>query len=456
MHRILRSTSVRLALGYAGLFVISSMALIGLVWWNTTGYLDRETDAVIAADIRAIGDRLQDFGLAGAVQTMNERVLEDADKKAIYLLTDPGLRPLAGNVDAWPAEIGLKPGWHEADLVFRDKLHATRLLHVVLRGNFHLLVGRDVQERAAMRGLFLRSFGWAVLAALGFAAAGGFMIRRAVLRRIDRINRTTTAIVQGDLGKRVALRDAEDEFDQLAQTINSMLDQIQQLIEGVRNVSNAVAHDLRTPLAELRARLESLLRGRPSSRQMLDEISEAVGDIDRLIGIFNALLRLAEIDSGLQRAGFVTVNLSELAADMAELYAPSAEDRNIRLTLDATAELKAQGDPQLLSQAIGNLIDNAVKFTPRGGVISLAVRQGGDGWPEIEVADSGPGIPEEERRRVIQRFYRSDVARGTRGAGLGLNLVDAVVRLHGGSLILADNFPGLRATVRLPSRIKQN
>src|SRR3546814_533904 len=163
MLKYLRSTSLRLALGYAGLFLVSSMALIGLVWWNTTGYLDRETDAVIAADIRAIGDRLQDFGLAGAIQTVNERVLADADKKAIYLLTDPVLTPLAGNVDAWPAEIGRQPGWHEVDLVYQNRLHATRLLHVVLRGNFHLLVGRDVQERVAMRGLFLRSFGWAVI-----------------------------------------------------------------------------------------------------------------------------------------------------------------------------------------------------------------------------------------------------------------------------------------------------
>ncbi len=451
MLKLLRSTSVRLALGYAGLFIVSSMLLIGLVWWNTTGYLDRETDAVITADIRAVGDRLQDFGLAGAVQTMNERVLADADQKGIYLLTDPGMRPLAGNVEAWPAEIGLQPGWHEVDLVYKNKLHATRLLHVVLRGNFHLLVGRDVQERAAMRDLFLRSFGWAVLVALAFAAAGGFMIRRAVLRRIDRINRTTTAIVQGDLGQRVALRDAEDEFDQLAQTINSMLDQIQHLIEGVRNVSNAVAHDLRTPLAELRTRLEALLRDIPPSERMLDEIGEAVGDIDRLIGIFNALLRLAEIDSGLRRAGFVTVDLPGLAADMAELYAPAAEAKSIALTLEAVADLKAQGDPQLLAQAVGNLIDNAVKYTPRGGMISLTVRPGAHGWQEIEIADNGPGISADERGRVTQRFYRSDAARGTGGAGLGLNLVEAVVRLHGGALELADNQPGLRACFRIPA-----
>lgn len=450
MLKLLRSTSLRLALAYAGLFLVSSMLLIGLLWWNTTGYLDRETDAVIAADIRAIGDRLQDFGLPGAIQTVNERVLADADKRAIYLLTDPALRPLAGNVDAWPAQIGRVPGWHEVEMVYQNRLHATRLLHVVLRGDFHLLVGRDVQERVAMRGLFLEGFIWAMLVALAFAIAGGFVIRRTVLRRVERINRTTTAIVQGDLGQRVALRDTEDEFDQLAQTINRMLDQIQQLIEGVRNVSNAVAHDLRTPLAELRNRLETLLRTRPSADHIQEEIGEALGDIDRLIGIFNALLRLAEIDSGLRRAGFVTVDLPDLAADATELYGPSAEAKGIALTLDATSDMRVQGDPQLIAQALGNLIDNALKYTPRGGRVAVSVRPDGHAWREIEVADNGPGIATEDRPRVTQRFYRTDAARGTAGAGLGLSLADAVVRLHGGRLELEDNHPGLRARIRLP------
>lgn len=450
MRKLLRSTSMRLALGYAALFLVSSMLLIGLLWWNTTGYLDRETDAVIAADIRAIGDRLQDFGLPGAIQTVNERVLADADRRAIYLLTDPALRPLAGNVDAWPAQIGRVPGWHEVDMVYQDRLHATRLLHVTLRGNFHLLVGRDVQERVAMRGLFLRGFVIATLVAIAFAMIGGFMIRRTVLCRVETINRTTTAIVQGDLGQRVALRDADDEFDQLAQTINRMLDQIQQLIEGVRNVSNAVAHDLRTPLAELRNRLEALLRTRPEPEHAQAEIGEALADIDRLIGIFNALLRLAEIDSGLRRAGFVLVDLPTLAADAVELYAPAAEAKDIVLTLDATSGRRVLGDPQLIAQALGNLIDNAVKYTPRGGRIALAVGPAGDGWQQLEVADNGPGIAAEERARVTQRFYRGDAARGTGGAGLGLNLVEAVARLHGGVLELEDNRPGLRARIRLP------
>ncbi|HEX6960028.1 MAG TPA: HAMP domain-containing sensor histidine kinase [Ferrovibrio sp.] len=450
MTKLLRSTSLRLALAYAALFVVSSILLIGLLWWTTAGYLERETDAVIAADVRAIGDRLKDFGVPGAIQTVNERVLADTDQKAIYLLTDPLLNPLAGNLDAWPLKIGRTPGWYEMDLVYENHLHATRLLHVVLPGDFQLIIGRDVQERIAMRALFLRGVVWAVVAAFLLAVVGGLMIRRVVLRRIETINRTAGAIMQGDLGRRVALQGGDDEFDHLALTINKMLDQIQQLVEGVRNVSNAVAHDLRTPLAELRARLEALLREKPAAERMLDEVGEAVADIDRLIGTFNALLRLAEVDSGLQRAGFTKVDLKPLMEDVAELYGPSAEAKGISLRQDIAADLQVDGDPYLLAQAVGNLLDNAVKYTPAGGTIALALKAGEDGYCRIGVSDSGPGIPEAERALVTRRFYRGDLSRSTSGAGLGLSLVEAVVRLHGGRLALTDNSPGLMAVISLP------
>ncbi|WP_300297385.1 HAMP domain-containing sensor histidine kinase [Ferrovibrio sp.] len=457
MLKVMRSTSMRLALGYAALFIASSLLLVGLLWWNTTGYLDRETDAVIAADTRAVGDRLRDFGLAGAIQTLNERVAADADGKAIYLLADPRLRPLAGNVDAWPLKVGPAPGWYEVELVYRDRLHASRLLHVVLPGNFQLLVGRDVQERVAIRNLFLQNLVWAGLAALGLALLGGWLIRRAVQRRIESINRTALAIVQGDLGRRVPAGAGDDEFDQLVHTINRMLDQIQQLIEGVRNVSNAIAHDLRTPLAETRSRLETLLRRPADQETTLDEIAAAIGDIDRLIGIFNALLRLAEIDSGLRRAGFARVDLAALVADAAELYGPAAEAKGIDFVLETGPGLSVDGDPFLLAQAVGNLLDNAVKYTPADGHIRLGLARLADGGAAITVADSGPGMSREETARATERFYRGDRSRpAAEGVGLGLSLVAAIAKLHGGSLRLEDNEPdqaprGLRAVLALPA-----
>ncbi len=441
--RLWQSTAMRLALLFAVLFVCASALLAGLMWWNTTGYLDRETDAVIAADTRAIGDRLRDFGLAGALQMIEERSAGDpnADRRAIYLLADPRLRPLAGNVAAWPLRIGAAPGWYEIDLVQRDKLHATRLLHVVLPGNFQLLVGRDVQDRAVIRDQFLRSLLWAGLAVLALALLGGWLIRRAVLHRVEGINRTAQAIRQGDLSQRLPQRRGIDEFDQLEITINHMLDQIQQLVEGVRHVSNAIAHDLRTPLAETRTRLESLLRALPGEAQQ-EQVAAAIGEIDRLIGVFNALLRLAELDSGLRRAGFADLDLTELVEEAAELYAPSAEAHGITLHWDAPPGLRLTGDRQLLAQAIGNLLDNAIKYAPAGGRIMLTARPGA-----ICVADNGPGMDEAERVRAAERFYRGDVARGSAGFGLGLSLVQAITRLHGGELRLEDNAPGLRATL---------
>lgn len=451
MPKLLRSTASRLALVFAGLFMMAALLLAGLLWWNTAGYLDRETDAVITADTRAIGDRIEDFGLAGAVQTMNERIAADADNRGIYLLTDPRLRRLGGNVDAWPLKVGPRPGWYEVELVHRDRLHMARLLHVTLPGNYQLLVGRDVQDRVEIRNLFLRGLAWAGVAALAFAFFGAWLIRRAVERRIEGINRTATAIVQGDLARRVPMRDADDEFDQLVATINRMLDQIQQLIEGVRNVSNAIAHDLRTPLAETRARLEGLLRQPAGTDVSLDGIAAAIADIDRLIGVFNALLRLAELDTGLRRAGFAQLDVASLVEDVAELYGPAAEAKGIGLDSQAEVGLVLNGDRQLLAQAIGNLLDNAVKYTPADGRITLnAVRQS-DGRIGLIVADSGPGIPEDERARVTQRFYRGDSSRHAEGVGLGLSLVEAVARLHGGELRLDGNNPGLRAILALPA-----
>lgn len=445
MRTLLRSTSLRLALLFAGLFLASALVLLGVIWWNTAGYLDREIRAVIVSDTRAITDQVQNFGLAGAVRTVEQRAAVDPDQRTVFFLAAPSLQPIAGNLTAWPLQAAREPGWYEVELVRADKARHARLLHVVLPGDYHLLVGRDMTDRSAIRDLVINGLIWSALIGLALAAMGGLLIRRAVLRRIEAIGRTAAAIVSGDLGRRVPLRGSNDEFDELTATINRMLDQIQQLVEGIRNVSNVVAHDLRTPLAEIRARLEELGRTRPAADTAYSEIDAAVGDIDRLIGTFNALLRLAEIDSGMRRSGFRRVALAEVAEEVAELYGPIAESRQIGLDV-ALGPGETDGDPFLLAQAIGNLVDNALKFTPAGGHVALQLANG-----RITVADDGPGIAEQERPRVIERFYRGDASRGTAGLGLGLSLVASVARLHGGELRLEDNSPGLRAVLELPA-----
>ena len=245
-------------------------------------------------------------------------------------------------------------------------------------------------------------------------------------------------------------RDTTDAFDRLAQTINAMLQQIQQLIERVRNTSNAIAHDLRTPLAELRARLEELLRTNPEREITAEEIHKAVADLDRVIAVFNALLRLAEIDSGLRRSGFRRVELADLITEVVELYAPLTEEKEVVFNVDVRGGLAVHGDPHLLAQAVGNLVDNAVKYAPRHGKVGLRVVSRDEGHLEVVVADNGPGIPDGEKTRVTDRFYRGQSSVGTSGIGLGLSLVEAVARLHEGCLTLSDNNPGLTACLRLP------
>jgi signal transduction histidine kinase len=320
-----------------------------------------------------------------------------------------------------------------------------------LPGGLNLLVGRDIGDSGESRTLIIDTLCWAAATALAFAIGGGFLVRRAVLRRVSMINDAATAIVQGDLGCRVPTRGSPDAFDQLACTINMMLQQIQQLVEGIRNTSNAVAHDLRTPLAELRARLEELLRARPPPAETLAEIRHSVADLDRLIAVFNALLRLAEIDSGVRRSGFRRVELAALATEIGEFYAPLAEEKEATLVVDAPAAQTVNGDPHLLAQAVGNLVDNAVKFVPAHGAISLRIAPADVGRLEVSVSDNGPGIAEAERGLVTRRFYRSPRNHGEAGIGLGLSVVEAVARLHDGTLSLCDNHLGLIATLRLPA-----
>ena len=448
---ILRSASVRIALSYAVVFIVSTLLLVGYLWWQTASYLEQETDAVILADTRAIGDRLRDFGLPGALEAINDRLKLAADEHAIYLLTDPLLTPVGGNLSAWPAQVGRDPGWYEIKVEQNGKLHATRILNVNLPADFHLLVGRDIQDRAAIRDVILNGLASAAIAALVLAVAGGIMVRRAVFRRVETINRTAAAIVQGDLARRVPTTRSADEFDQLSGTINEMLDQIQLLIEGIRGASDAIAHDLRTPLAEMRARLEALLHSRPPPDATFEEIAKTMGDIDRLIAVFNALLRLADIRSGVRRSGFRDVEIDRILADVVEFYGPMAEEKSMTLDLVApgAAPIVIKGDPDLLAQAIGNLLDNAIKYAPAGSKVSVGLVRAPERLLRLEVRDSGPGIPQSERELVTRQFYRGSQD-NVPGTGLGLSLVLAVVHLHGGRLELADNHPGLLAALILP------
>jgi signal transduction histidine kinase len=447
---LLHSAAVRLALGYALLFVVSSLVLVGFLWWQTTVYLNREIDAVILADAQAIADQLENFGVPGAVEAIDQRVARASDEHAIYLLADPMLGRVAGNLQAWPLAVGSSSGWHSLELVRGGKLRKTEALFLRLPDGFRLLVGRDVQERQEIRSVILDALGWACAGAMVLAVLGGLVVRRALLRRVETINRTAGAIVGGDFSRRVPTGGSSDEFDLIAQAINAMLAQIESLVARIRNATNSVAHDLRTPLAELRARLETLIRARPPAEAAFAEVQQAVSDIDRVIAVFNALLRLAEIESGARRAAFRALDLSDVAAEVGELYTPLAEEKGIAVTVEAPTGMVIDGDPDLLAQAMGNLVDNAIKYAPCGGCVSLRTAPDGVDRINVTVADNGPGIAAAEKPRVTEPFYRGNRSTGTEGTGVGLSIVEAVARLHAGRLMMTDNNPGLVVQLSLP------
>ena len=407
---------------------------------------------MIIADGQAIADRLRDFGLPGAIETINERVGHAGDEHAIYLLVDPTLRPVAGNLQAWPLAVGSAPGWYQINLVRDGKMHMPRdRCSRGCRAGFACWWPATCRTGSrSARSSSTPSPGRPSVR-LVLAIAGGLFVRRAVLRRVETINRTASAIVQGDFSRRVPTQGSSDEFDQLARTINTMLEQIERLIEGVRNASNVVAHDLRTPLAELRARLETLLRARPPAEQAYEEIRTAV---DRHRPDCRGLQCVAAAGGNrfgrAPRSGFRQVDLASIATELLELYEPLAEEKDIALTADVPEEIAVQGDPDLLAQAIGNLVDNAIKYTPVHGSVSLRIVPDGRDRVSIVVSDNGPGIPDADKARVVERFYRGRRGSGAEGIGLGLSVVDAVARLHGGTLTLSDNRPGLVAALDLP------
>jgi hypothetical protein len=429
-----------------------ALTLVGVLWWRTTGLLDREISAVIVADTRAVGDRLSDFGLGGAIETINDRIHETSDEHAVYLLTDPMRTPVAGNLEAWPIQVDAKPGWYTVPLVRGKALHQTRILNVMLTNGFHLLVGRDIQDRAALEHIIVGSLTWTAFIALVLAVAGGLLVRYSILKRVGALNMTADAIVRGDLTQRLQTPGPGDEFDQLAATINGMLDQIQLLLEGARTSSNTVAHNLRTPLAELRTRLESIVRDRPKGNDAITQVEDAIADTDRIIDSFNALLRLAEIKSGVRRAGFRKVEIAPIVRDVIELYAPMAEEKKLKLTIDVPDDLSLQGDPNLLAQALSNLVDNALKYSSEG-TVALTARAVDSDHIEMRIADQGPGIPETEKDQIGQRFRRGSGKEGIPGYGLGLSIVDAIARLHGGSLKFGDNHPGVVASLVLAANL---
>ena len=448
----IRSAGIRFALVYAIIFGLSAFALAFSIWYSTVGLLQRQVEIAIRNDATALSDHFSVGGLPSVIDAINDRLTENTDGDAIYLLIDPLGNRITGNLQSWPEGLDEVSAWYELP-VTRHGVGSVALLRAyALPGGFQLLVGRDVTSRTQLRHLLRDGLLWAmgIMAVLGLLGA---MVIRSMFRRMIRdISNTTRAISRGDLSRRVNISGNGDEFDELADNINDMLDRIARLMDGVRQVSNSIAHDLRTPITRARARLEDAALHAQTPEDLRLAIERATIDLDAIIAVFHALLRIAEIEAGSRRSAFAELDLVPLLTEIDELYHDVAEERGLRLETHIAGPLPFWGDRELMQQAITNLLDNALKFSAPGTTLSFTAHLE-DTMISISVGDRGPGISAEDRERATERFFRAESARNTPGSGLGLALVAAVALVHNGTLRLLDNQPGLRAVITCPASV---
>jgi signal transduction histidine kinase len=439
-----RSSSLRLAALYTAMFALSLAGLGAVTLLATRSALSREFDGRIQAEATALAREYQTEGLNGVVQAVRER---DSTPGAL----DYGFESAAGEAIAGRLAGSHAPlGW--STLRTREPgedVEALRVFATALPDGSRLLVADEIERMSRVNDVVLHGFAAAFAGVLVIGTVGGLALSRGVHRRLADISGTAEAIIDGDLSRRVPVRGSGDDLDRLAATINRMLDRISALMESLRQVSNDIAHDLRTPLTRLRQRLELDLRdGDPRS---VANLEPALQDLDAILETFAALLRIAQIEGGARRAGFQPVDLAAIAATVCEAFAPSAEEGGRTLELESEGPAETVGDRELLTQALANLVENGLIHTPPGARLRIVARRLADGGATVSVIDDGPGVPAAERGRVFDRFYRLERSRSTPGSGLGLALVAAVAKLHEARLELLDGQPGLEARLSFPA-----
>jgi len=450
LEQLLKSASFRFTAAYVGLFIVSVGILAGLVYFSATSELERtihmrivvESDALRAEYTRGGTDQL----LQAIAERQRSRLIGGLD----YALYDGNGKRLFGNLPAvrcakgWVTFTG-PPDGDEPE----GELEKLGVLMTPLPNGHCLLVGDDIGKVRKFGSLILDSFGWVLLLTVTLAVAGGIFLSSRVLRRIETINRTAEAIIEGDISRRIPRRGTPDDLDRLAATLNRMLDRMTGLMESLRHISNDVAHDLRTPLGRLRHSLEEASRTASSPDEYREAIDRAVAEVDGILDTFGAILRIAQIESGSRRSGFQRLLLSELVADVCETYAPSIEDAGKTLRTEIHPDLWIHGDRELLVQSLANLLENAIAHTPAGAVVTVSLNHPPEGI-ELNVADNGFGVSEAERKQIFKRFYRVERSRSAAGNGLGLSIVAAVAELHAAKLSADDNHPGLKIGVVFP------
>jgi signal transduction histidine kinase len=446
---LLRSSAFRLTLLYAAVFEISVAVLFAVIYWGAIDRVRSQLDEQIERELSALHQEYRFGGIFNLLIVLTDRVSAPGTG-FFYKLQAPNGNRLAGNLgdtrvaEGW-SEIAHRPRGRragQADIVLRTRA-------VTLSNGAVLAVGQSTETVQQVRELVIRAFLWAAAVTLVLALAGGALVSARFLRRVEAVERAAGEIIDGRFDRRLPVRGSGDEFDRLAGNVNRMLDRIEALLENLKQATNDIAHDLRTPVARLRQRIEG---ARLHARSVADyeaATEQALTDIDGILRTFTALLRIAQIEAGTRRAGFAEVDLSGVFTTMLEVYGPVAEDRGQSLGGTVAPGIAFRGDREMLTQMLANLVENAIRHSPAPASIEVSLTSG-DGGAVGTIADNGPGIPAEQRERVLRRFYRLDSSRTTPGSGLGLSLASAVAQLHGIAMELGDNAPGLRVTLRFP------
>jgi signal transduction histidine kinase len=430
-----------------GIFGTVVCALFGYVYWSTASYVRTRSDHAIAAE-QAILNRAYDRGgRDGLIEVIARRIVDGRLEGGLYLLADSSLVPLAGNLTGWPAVLRGTEGWGyfnapewKPGAVERPLLRAA---YETLPDGYHLLVGKDIDDLNEFAQRIETALALSVLFTFMLGGVASVFVTRRTVGRIEAVNATSQAIMQSGLGQRIPRQGTRDEWDQLAENLNLMLDRIEGLMGEVKQVTDNVAHDLRTPLARMRGRLEKAYATSRDSENDQALIADTMADLDSVLRMFASLMRISQIEVNDRMSAFRTVNLAHIAREVAELFDAAAEEKGSRLSVVGDQPVLVTGDRDLLFDAVANLIDNAIKHGRDGGKVTVEVAQDG-GSAAISIADDGPGIPVNESQQVFKRFYRLERSRCTPGNGLGLSLVAAVARLHGARIEMADNTPGLR------------
>jgi signal transduction histidine kinase len=447
LAKTFRSSTLKLALICIAIFGAVVVALFGYVYWSTISYVRSRADIAIAAELAVLREAYASNGRSGLIATIGQRVANQRLEGSVYLLADASFARLAGNLEAWPTDMKGSGEWAtfsapkwKPDVAEQPRLRAA--VETLPEGS-HLLVGKDIENVDEFVRRINTALGLGILLIFVLAGVASVSVTRRTVGRIEAINSTSRAIMQSGLSQRIPLRGTQDEWDELAKNLNSMLDRIEALMAEVKHVTDSVAHDLRTPLTRMRGRLEKANNRQRDFACDQSLIGDTIADLDGVLGMFSSLTRISQIEANNRAAGFRVINLAEIASEVVELFDAAAEDKGGHLTFVGDQRVLVSGDRDLLFDAVANIVDNAIKHGQETGQVTVEVKQT-DGGAVISVADDGPGIPIDECQNVFKRFYRLERSRRAPGNGLGLSLVSAVARLHGARIEMADNAPGLR------------